>query len=119
MTIVFVIAATVLIALGKAQEGAILIGLIVTTIPSLLGSAFAERTSRDIRNGVLENVVQSGAQAALDRTGVSESVSDFRQTTPAALKALTVLLEKVVVSTEINTVSTDLNTHERKVENEG
>lgn len=43
----------------------LVIGLIVTTVPSLIASAFAERTSRDVRNGVLVDQVKTGTKQAL------------------------------------------------------
>lgn len=44
------------------------IGLIVTTVPSLIAAAFAERASRDIRNGTLRSKVTE----ALVDAGVAE-----------------------------------------------
>lgn len=35
----------------------IVVGLIVTTVPSLIAAAFAERVSRDVRNGTLKGKV--------------------------------------------------------------
>lgn len=46
----------------------LMIGLIITTVPSLIAAAFAERASRDIRNGVVKDKVKEG----LHETGVSE-----------------------------------------------
>lgn len=45
------------------------IGLIVTTIPGLLALGFAERASRDIRNGTLVAKSKQGASAALKEHG--------------------------------------------------
>lgn len=46
-----------------------LIGLIVTTIPGLLALGFAERASRDIRNGTVVAKAKQGAKAALEEAG--------------------------------------------------
>jgi hypothetical protein len=72
-----------------AQES--LIGLIVTTVPSLIAAAFAERTGRDVRNGVMEQKVKDGATKALQETGVTDVVdaSGRGAASAAAIKALT------------------------------
>lgn len=43
----------------------IIIGLVATAVPACIGAAFAERTSRDVRNGVLIQQVKTGATQAL------------------------------------------------------
>jgi hypothetical protein len=72
-----------------AQES--LIGLIVTTVPSLIAAAFAERTGRDVRNGVMEQKVKDGATKALQDTGVTDVVnaSGRGASSAAAIQALT------------------------------
>jgi uncharacterized membrane protein len=42
-----------------------IVGLIATTVPSLIAAAYAERTNRDIRNGVVEEKVKSATKEAL------------------------------------------------------
>lgn len=69
----------------------LLIGLIVTSIPSLIASAFSERASRDIRNGVVQNKVEE----ALENTGVAKVARDIERTTPASLDALSMLLSNL------------------------
>lgn len=110
--IAFLIAATVLILFSKPGEhpgSMTVIGLIVTTIPSLIAAAFAERASRDIRNGVVEEKAKEGAKQALDEKGVTEVVEASQRgaTTVLAMQALTRLLET-------NTEATIQNTESRK-----
>lgn len=47
-----------------------LIGMVVLAIPTLLAAAFAERASRDIRNGTLKRKVKEGAKEAIEEKGV-------------------------------------------------
>lgn len=72
----------------------LLIGLIVTTVPSLIAAGFAERASRDIRNGTVTEKAREGAEQALNDTGVVQAVEEGKQTTPAALTALIMLLQE-------------------------
>lgn len=72
----------------------LLLGLIVTTVPSLLAAGYAERASRDIRNGTITEKAREGAEQALNDTGVTQAVEEGKQTTPAALTALVMLLEE-------------------------
>lgn len=69
----------------------IVVGLIVTTVPSLIAAGFAERSSRDIRNGVVEEKVKTGATRALVETGVTDVVdaSGRGASSTAAIDALT------------------------------
>jgi hypothetical protein len=57
---------------GGESSGQLLVALILSTVPSLIAAAFAERASRDIRNGVVTAKARKGAQAALDDTGLTE-----------------------------------------------
>lgn len=67
------------------------LGLIVTTVPSLISSVFAERASRDIRNGVVVEKTREGATEALHETGVS----NVANVNPAAIEAITrILIER-------------------------
>lgn len=90
--------------LSSAQV-ATFIALVVTTIPSLFAAAYAERTSRDVRNGVVVEQARKGATAALEETGVTEVVeaSQHGATSVVALQALTALLEHNTRVTEENT----------------
>lgn len=47
-----------------------LIGMVVLAIPTLIAAAFAERASRDIRNGTLKNKAKEGAKEAIEEKGV-------------------------------------------------
>lgn len=60
------------------------IGLVVTTVPTLIGAAFAERASRDIRNGTVTTKVKD----ALEETGVTAAVENANSTTPQTMNAL-------------------------------
>lgn len=77
---------------GGKNDGSLLVGLVVTTIPSLIAAAFAERTSRDVRNGTVTEKARQGTHKALAEAGVTTVASQAPQTV-AALQALTNLLE--------------------------
>ncbi len=66
----------------------LLIGLCVTTVPSLIASAFSERASRDIRNGV----VTAKVEQALENTGVTEVAQTALKSAPISLSALGLLV---------------------------
>lgn len=61
-----------------------IVGLIVTTVPSLISAAYSERISRDIRNGTVTEKVKD----ALDEKGVTEAVQNANEMQPATLNAL-------------------------------
>lgn len=62
-----------------------LVAIIGSTVPTLIGAAFSERASRDIRNGVVTNKVKD----AMEEVGVIDVVKQAQETTPATLQALT------------------------------
>lgn len=74
----------------------VLIGLVATTVPSLIAAAFSERTARDVRNGVLEEKARRGAHTALEESGVKEVVDMTHrgETSLLAMEALSRLLER-------------------------
>lgn len=49
------------------------IALVITLVPTLIAAAFAERASRDIRNGVVADKAKEGATQALIDTGVAQA----------------------------------------------
>lgn len=55
---------------GGKNGGALLIGLVVSTIPSLIAAAFSERVARDVRNGTVTEKARKGAHMALAEAGV-------------------------------------------------
>ncbi len=64
-----------------------ILGLLVTSIPSLFAAAFAERAARDIRNGVVrESVKEATAQVidekkVLTREGpIAQEIHDIKET---------------------------------------
>lgn len=71
------------------------VGLIVTTVPSLIAATFAERTARDVRNGTLEDKARLGTHQALKESGVTDVVEATRKgdTTLVALQGIQALLE--------------------------
>ena len=75
----------------------IIAGLVVTTVPTILGAAFSERAARDIRNGVMHKKVVDGTKQALKETGVTEvvEISQRGQASIVALNALTKVLERL------------------------
>lgn len=70
-----------------------LLALIGTTVPSLVAAAFAERASRDIRNGTVVEKARQGAEKALQDTGVEQVA---REIDPAALNVLIGMLENLI-----------------------
>lgn len=105
--------AVFLIATGHADggNGQLLMAFIITTLPSLFAAGFAERTSRDVRNGVIVEKSRQGAHKALTESGVTEAVAEGKETTPAALRALTQLLADSEVGKVRRTALTDLLPH--------
>jgi ribose 1,5-bisphosphokinase PhnN len=72
-----------------------LLVLIVTTVPSLLAAGYAERASRDIRNGTVTEKARQGTHKALEESGVTEVVaaSNKGQASLLAMEALSALLD--------------------------
>ncbi len=58
-----------------------IVGLIITTIPSLLAAAFAERAVRDIRNGVLKGKVKEAINETLPSTVLNDDAETVRRDT--------------------------------------
>lgn len=101
-TVVFVAAAVVLVIWGDLENGnaMMLLGLLVTTLPSLVAAGFSERASRDIRNGVVVEKARQGALQAIDQAQVIVRDGPVVST---ELRALTRLLEQNTAATEANT----------------
>lgn len=79
-------------------------GLILTTVPSLLAAAFAERTARDVRNGVVEEKVRNGAHQAMREAGV---ITREGPAVTLAMESLAALLKQNTKVTEDNTAATE------------
>lgn len=73
----------------------ILLGLIVTTVPGLIAAGYAERASRDIRNGTVTEKARQGTVKALTETGVTDVVeaAGRGQASVLAMESLALLLE--------------------------
>lgn len=91
-----------------------IMGFIALAIPALLSSAFAERNSNDLRNGVVADKAQQGALAALHSTGMvdtsiqmAESLLTNKTAMPMAMQALSRLLELNTTATNPNTAGRD------------
>ena len=83
-----------------------IVGLIVTTVPSLIAAGYAERIGQDIRNGVLHEKVKDATTQALDETGVTAAVAASPpEATATALRALSALLEHNAKVTIENTTA--------------
>lgn len=61
----FLASMTVIIVTGHTGDGGLLIGLGISTLPSLVASVYAERTARDVRNGVVQEKARQGASEAI------------------------------------------------------
>lgn len=96
---------------GGANGGNLLIGLVVTTIPSLIAAAFAERTARDVRNGTVTEKARLGASKAISEAGVvtrdGPAVQAAMQASAASTAALTTLLQNLAPKLEHNTDVTE------------
>lgn len=68
---------------------ATVVGMIGTTVPAMLALLKVEQTHNDLKNGLVTSKVKD----ALEETGVTDAAQTGNQTTPAALHALTLLLE--------------------------
>lgn len=92
-TIVFLVGAVFLVIYAPAnKEGvALVIGIIISTIPSMVAAFASEKVSRDIRNGVVEEKAKAGATAAIAETHVVTTDSPLAG---AGLVALNELLER-------------------------
>lgn len=77
------------------QSMTTLLGLIATTVPSLLAAGYAERASRDIRNGTVTEKAKQGTKQAMDEVGVTEVVEASQRgaSSVMATQALAVLLQ--------------------------
>lgn len=90
----FVAAVVILIVTNHEQgNGGMFIAFAISTLPSLVAALFAERSARDIRNGVVQDKVRQGATDALQETGVTEVAQTALQTQAPALTALAQLLQ--------------------------
>lgn len=96
---------------GGKNDGSLLVGLVVTTIPSLIAAGYAERTSRDVRNGTVTEKARQGTRKAIEEAGVvtrDGPVVEAALTSQAAsTAALTALLERVMPAVEHNTDVTE------------
>lgn len=83
---------------GGKNSGQLLVGLIITTVPSILAAGFAERVSRDVRNGTVVEKSRQGTHQALHEAGVitrsGPVVTQHLQATEASLTALRQLIER-------------------------
>lgn len=80
----------------KNQNTVVVLGFILSTLPSVIASFSAERTARDVRNGILVDKVKEGATHALNESGVV-----IRN--DAELRALAALLQQNTQVTKENT----------------
>lgn len=81
---------------NDSQSMSLLLGLVVTTVPSLLAAGYAERASRDIRNGTVKEKARQGTVEALEETGVTEvvEVAGRGQASLLVMRSLAALLEE-------------------------
>lgn len=88
-----VAAVTILIVLGDGNSGVITI--LVGLLPAMfVGAGYAERNSKDIRNGTIVAKAKEGATQALNETGVSAVANTANESTTLAMRALSQLLEE-------------------------
>lgn len=103
--------AVVMTGHGGANDGSLLVGLVVTTIPSLLAAGYAERASRDVRNGTVTEKARQGARKAIEEAGVvtrdGPAVQAALSAQAASTAALTALLQRVTPELIHNTTVTE------------
>ena len=68
-----------------------ILSIIIAAVPGLIAASFAERASKDIRNGVVVDKARIGANAALAESGVTDVV-DMTQRGKTSLVAIEALL---------------------------
>lgn len=80
---------------AREDELGLILGVIVLAVPGLLAAGYAERTNRDVRNGVLTEKARQGAQRAMDDVGVTDVVNATQRgaTTVTQLAALGQLVD--------------------------
>ena len=83
----FLAAAVVLTVTGHMQDNPALIGVTVTTIPSLLAASYAEKNSRDIHNGVVTQRAKEGAKQAITEAQVVTRDGPLASTHMASMQA--------------------------------
>ncbi len=110
--VILIILAITAIVIGTITKTDItpIMGFIALAIPTLLSSAYSERNSNDLRNGVVQEKATQGAINALHSTGMvetsvnmAESLLQNKTAMPMAMQALSRLLE-------LNTTATNANT---------
>lgn len=118
MLFLVIAGAVVVLALGKRLDSTstpmiiTLMGVVVSAVPALIGAAFAERASKDIRNGTLVEKSREGAARAIEDkvptfTAAASTALDEAQvvtrTGPvvtAELVALTRILDRLTTHAE-------------------
>lgn len=93
------------------------IGLVANSIPSILALLKSEATQNDLRNGVVKNNVKDAIEEAHVITTESPLVAESSQTTNAALRALTQLLETNTAATRASTQALNEAQDERDRDN--
>lgn len=69
----------------RLTQVVLLVGLVVSTVPSLIASAYSERTSKDMRNGVMIQQVKVGTKQALTEHNVVTRDGPYVAATTQAL----------------------------------
>jgi hypothetical protein len=104
---IFVVAAVLLVIFAdpENQGTAMILGIIASTLPSLVAALYSERTARDVRNGVAREQAKQGAAEAIEDAGVLTRSGPVVTT---ELRALQRLLEANTAATTINTAAQDV-----------
>lgn len=93
-TVVLVVALGAATAARSEDQLERIIGLVLTTVPSFAALWYAERASRDIRNGTVTEKARQGTHIALEESGVTDVVEVTQKgaSSVVALEALAALL---------------------------
>lgn len=102
------VCAVVVLAITRGTNNGELIALLGGLIPGTLAAGYAERTNRDVRNGVVQQKAKEGAKEALNETGVTEVVASASDNTRAYMETLnahTAALTQLLASHETITAN--------------
>lgn len=101
---ILVVAVVVLSVVNGNSHGEI-VTVLVGLIPGILAAGYAERTNRDVRNGVVQEKAKAGTLQALSETGVTDVVnihSDLSRAYMQTLNTHTAALAKLLNASGVN-----------------
>lgn len=88
VVLAILVTALIVLSLIRNESANLIIPVLVGLIPGLLAAGYAERTNRDVRNGVVQHKAKEGAKEALAETGVTAVVNNSASASIAYTDAL-------------------------------